>query len=135
LDENDTGPRKYLLVVNAATREKDWDWFLEQKKKFSDVLFEDKTEEIGMMAFQGPATKKILENILRLPDPWRNRLKAGDINGTWVMVSRTGYTGEPLCFEIFVPREKLEFLWQRILLEGEQEGIAPAGLGARTASG
>jgi aminomethyltransferase len=131
LDENDTGPRKYLLVVNVATKEKDWDWFSEQKKKFSDVILDDKTEEIGMMAFQGPATKKILKKILRLPDPWRNRLKTGDIDDTWVIVSRTGYTGEPLCFEVFVPREKLEFLWQKILLEGEKEGIVPAGLGAR----
>jgi aminomethyltransferase len=47
------------------------------------------------------------------------------------MVSRTGYTGEPICFEIFIPREKLEFLWQRIFSEGEKEGIVAAGLGAR----
>ena len=53
------------------------------------------------------------------------------MEGTWVMVSRTGYTGEPICFEIFIPREKLEFLWQMILSEGEKEGIVPAGLGAR----
>ena len=131
LDEDDAGPPKYLLVVNAATREKDWNWLMEQKKRFSDVLLEDKTEEIGMMAFQGPATKKILERILRLPDPWRNRLKVDHIEETWVMVSRTGYTGEPLCFEIFIPKEKLDFLWQKILSDGEKEGIVPAGLGAR----
>ena len=47
------------------------------------------------------------------------------------MVSRTGYTGEPICFEIFISREKLEFLWQKILSEGEKGGIVPAGLGAR----
>jgi aminomethyltransferase len=131
LDEDDAGPRKYLLVVNAATREKDWNWFAEQKKGFPDLTIEDKTEEIGMMAFQGPATKKILKNILMLPDPWRNRLRIGRIEGTWAIVSRTGYTGEPICFEIFIPREKLEFLWQMILTEGEKEGIVPAGLGAR----
>ena len=131
LDEEDSGPRKYLVVINAATREKDWNWFVEQKKKFPDLIMEDKTEEIGMMAFQGPTTKKILEKILKLPDPWRNRLRIGQVEGTWVMVSRTGYTGEPICFEIFIPMEKLEFLWQMILSEGEKEGIVPAGLGAR----
>ena len=47
------------------------------------------------------------------------------------MVSRTGYTGEPLCFEIFTSSKKLEFLWETILSEGEKEGIVPAGLGAR----
>ena len=131
LDEDDSSPRSYLLVVNAATREKDWNWFMEEKKRFSDVIMEDKTEEIGMMALQGPATKKVLEKILKLPEPWRNRLRMGQIEGTWVMVSRTGYTGEPICFEIFIPKERLEFLWQIILSEGEKEGIVPVGLGAR----
>ncbi len=131
LDEDDAGPRSYLLVVNAAPREKDWDWFMEQKRRFRDVLIEDKTEEVGMMAFQGPATKKILEKILKLPDPWRNRLRISQFEGTWAMVSRTGYTGEPVCFELFVPREKLEPLWERILTAGEKEGIVPVGLGAR----
>jgi len=131
LDEDDAGPRSYLLVVNAGPREKDWNWLLEQKRRFSDVILEDKTEEIGMMAFQGPGAKKVLEKILKLPDPWRNRLRVGEIDGTWVMVSRTGYTGEPICFEIFILRDKLEFFWQKILSEGEGEGVVPAGLGAR----
>ena len=131
LDEDDAGPRSYLLVVNAGPREKDWHWLLEQKKRFPDVILEDKTEEIGMMAFQGPGAKKVLEKILKLPDPWRNRLRVEEIDGTWVMVSRTGYTGEPICFEIFILREKLEFFWQKILSEGEGEGVVPAGLGAR----
>ncbi|HVP76429.1 MAG TPA: glycine cleavage system aminomethyltransferase GcvT [Thermodesulfobacteriota bacterium] len=131
LDDEDSGPRSYLLVVNAAPREKDWNWLTEQKKRFGDVVIEDKTEEIGMMAFQGPTAKKVLEKILKLPDPWRNRLRVSQMDGTWVMVSRTGYTGEPICFEIFILKEKLEFLWQRILSEGQNEGIVPAGLGAR----
>ena len=131
LDEDNAGSRKYLLVVNAAPREKDLNWFMEQKKRFSNLIIEDKTEEIGMMALQGPASKKVLEKILKLPDPWRNRLRIGRIEGTWIMVSRTGYTGEPICFEIFIPRGKLEFLWEMILSEGEKEGIVPVGLGAR----
>jgi aminomethyltransferase len=131
LDEDDAGPRSYLLVVNAATREKDWNWLSEQKAGFPDVLLQDQTEEIGMMTLQGPATRNVLGKIMKLPDPWKNRLKIVSLGGTRVIVSRTGYTGEPLCFEIFVPTEKLEPLWQRILSEGEQEGIVPAGLGAR----
>ncbi len=131
LDENDAGPRNYLLVVNAAPREKDWNWFMEQKKRFADVVLEDKTEEIGMMAFQGPAAKRVLEKILKLPEPWRNRLRISEFEGAWGMVSRTGYTGEPICFELFVSRNKLESLWERILAAGEREGIVPVGLGAR----
>ncbi|MFB3884194.1 MAG: glycine cleavage system aminomethyltransferase GcvT [Thermodesulfobacteriota bacterium] len=131
LDEDDSGPREYLLVVNAATREKDWNWLMEQKNGFSNLIVEDKTEEIGMMSFQGPATKRVLEGVLQLPDPWRNRLKIGRIENARVVVSRTGYTGEPLCFEIFIERDKLEYLWETILSKGGKEGIAPAGLGAR----
>ncbi len=131
LDENDMGPRKFLLVVNASTREKDWNWLMEQKSRLSDLIVEDKTEEIGMLAFQGPATKRVLEKILKLPDPWRNRLRISEFEESWAMVSRTGYTGEPICFELFVTREKLESLWERILSLGEKEGIVPVGLGAR----
>ncbi len=131
LDEEDTDSRNYLLVVNAATREKDWNWLTEEKKNFSYVLLEDKTEEIGMISFQGPETKKVLGKILKLPDPWRNRLRILKWDAAWVMISRTGYTGEPLCFEIFIPSEKMESLWQMILSEGKEEGIVPVGLGAR----
>jgi aminomethyltransferase len=131
LDEDDAGPRSYLLVVNAAGRKKDWNWFMEQRKKFPDLILEDRTDEIGMMAFQGPWSKTILGKILKLPDPWRNRLRITRMEGTWVMISRTGYTGEPLGFEIFISGEKVESLWQRILSEGEPQGIVPAGLGAR----
>jgi folate-binding Fe-S cluster repair protein YgfZ len=50
-DEDDSGPGSYLLVVNAANREKDWDWLMEQRKRFPGLIIEDKTDEIGMMAF------------------------------------------------------------------------------------
>jgi aminomethyltransferase len=131
LDADDAGPRSFLLVVNASTREKDWNWFTEQKKGFPDVVIEDKTDEIGMMAFQGPASKKVLEKIFKLPDPWRNRLRISSFEGTWAMVSRTGYTGEPICFELFVTRDKLQTLWEGILSLGGKDGVVPAGLGAR----
>ena len=128
----------YLLVVNAANAGKDWDWFLEQKKQFKGLVIEDKTDEIGMLALQGPHTRRILEKILledhtKLPDPWRNRLKVCELEGehVYVTISRTGYTGEPICFEIFLPNEKVLLIWEKILEVGEEEGIVPVGLGAR----
>jgi aminomethyltransferase len=131
LDKDEGGPREYLLVVNAATKEKDWDWFMEQRRGFPDLRIEDKTDEIGMMTLQGPVTKSVLEKIVPLPDPWRNRLRINQVEGTWVLVSRTGYTGEPVGFELFIPREKSESLWERILAEGAAKGVVTAGLGAR----
>jgi aminomethyltransferase len=128
----------YLLVVNAANKEKDWDWFLNHKKRFKDIIIEDKTDEIAMIALQGPHAKRVLEKILledhtKLPDPWRNRLRVCEIEGehVYVTISRTGYTGEPICFELFLPAEKVGLIWEKILTVGEGEGIVPVGLGAR----
>jgi aminomethyltransferase len=139
LEEGDPSlETNYLLVVNAANKEKVWNWFLDHKRRFKNMVIEDKTDEIGMIALQGPHTKRVLEKILledytKLPDPWRNRLKVCDLEGEQVQVtiSRTGYTGEPICFELFLPAEKLRLIWERILAIGEEEGIVPIGLGAR----
>jgi len=128
----------YLLVVNAANKEKDWDWFLHHKGRYKNVLIDDKTDEIGMIALQGPHARRVLEKILledhtKLPDPWRNRLRVCQLEGEHVLItiSRTGYTGEPICFELFLPAEKLRLIWEKILNTGEEEGIVPVGLGAR----
>jgi aminomethyltransferase len=139
LDEgNLPSESRYLLVVNAANKEKDWDWFMEHKKRFKGFVIEDKSDEMGMIALQGPVTKEVLEKILveghtKLPDPWRNRLRVCEIEGVRVMVtiSRTGYTGEPLCFELFLKRENMGMLWEKILSVGGKKGIVPVGLGAR----
>jgi aminomethyltransferase len=128
----------YLLVVNAANTEKDWDWFLAQKNRFKNLMIENKTDEIGMLALQGPHTKRVMEKILledysKLPDPWRNRLKVCELEGQQVSItiSRTGYTGEPICFELFLPADKTVLIWEKILEIGETEGMIPVGLGAR----
>ncbi|HSB04061.1 MAG TPA: glycine cleavage system aminomethyltransferase GcvT [Thermodesulfobacteriota bacterium] len=139
LDEgNLPSESRYLLVVNAANKDKDWDWLTDQKKRFKEVVFEDKSEEIGMIAFQGPLSKGILEKILieghtTLPDPWRNRLRVSEVEGVRlaITISRTGYTGEPICFELFLHAEKMRMVWEKILLTGEKDGIVPVGLGAR----
>ena len=139
LDEgNLIAQSRYLLVVNAANKEKDWNWFMDQKKRFKDLIIEDQSEEMSMIALQGPMTKEVLEKILVeghsiLPDPWRNRLRVCEIEGEHVTVtiSRTGYTGEPICFELFSQSEKMRMIWERILAVGGPKGIVPVGLGAR----
>ncbi|OGP93499.1 MAG: glycine cleavage system protein T [Deltaproteobacteria bacterium RBG_16_48_10] len=129
---------RYLLVVNAANKDKDWEWLIHHKKRFKNFTLEDKSEEIGMMALQGPLSKGILEKILikdhtTLPDPWRNRLRVSEVEGIRIAItiSRTGYTGEPICFELFVHAEKMRMVWEKILATGEKDGIVPVGLGAR----
>jgi len=139
LEEGDPSlETNYLLVVNAANKEKAWNWFLDHKRGFKNMVIEDKTDDIGMIALQGPHAKRVLEKILledytKLPDPWRNRLKVCELEGehVHVTISRTGYTGEPICFELFLPGKKLKLIWEKILTVGEDEGIVPVGLGAR----
>lgn len=125
----------FILVVNASNTERDWEWLQGQIGKSPKAHIEDKTDELSMLALQGPHTKKALEDIFHditeLPEVGRNNLSIVKFEGQRVILSRTGYTGEPLCFELFVPREKTQALWERILEVGERYHILPVGLGAR----
>jgi len=121
---------EYLLVVNAANRKKDWAHFRLLLKEFDDIELNDRTEEIVMLAVQGPMSRKLLEEIIQsgsFPEPIRNSVSIVSISGARVMVARTGYTGEPLCFEIFANREDGLMLWDLFL----DKGATPVGLGAR----
>jgi len=121
---------EYLLVVNGANRIKDWNDLQPFLKEFKDVDMSDQTKEIAMMAFQGPNSRHIMEEIVEsghLPEPMRNTVSVVTINGARVKVARTGYTGEPICFELFANREDGPMLWDLIL----SKGAVPVGLGAR----
>ena len=128
--------REYLLVVNAANAGKDWNWLQEIRKKYPHTILEDSTEKIAMLSLQGPRSKAILECLLYpahsyLPDPGRNHLRRGTIEGVSIDIARTGYTGEALGFELFFPAEKAQLIWERILAAGKDDGLVPVGLGAR----
>jgi aminomethyltransferase len=97
---------------------------------------EDHTAAIAMLSLQGPLSKSLLESILqgtgtRLPDPGKNNERKVLIEGTPVELGRTGYTGEPLGFEIFFPADRAVAIWEKILQQGSSQGIVPVGLGAR----
>jgi aminomethyltransferase len=121
---------EWLLVVNAANRGKDWAHFQSLIGAFHDVQLMDRSEEISMISLQGPRSRAIIEGLLErpdLPEPRRNALGSGVIKGRKVLIARTGYTGEPLCFELFVPSGDAVAIWD--LLCGA--GASPVGLGAR----
>ncbi len=121
---------EYLLVVNAANREKDWNHLQSVLGDFDDVELVDHTEDIAMLALQGPKSRDLLEEIIEvgpLPEPTRNAVSIVSISGVKVKVPRTGYTGEPLCFELFANREDGLMLWDLIVAKG----ATPIGLGAR----
>jgi len=121
---------EYLLVVNAANRQKDWYHLQAVRAAFGQVEMTDESHDVAMLSVQGPLSKQILAAVLEsgsLPEPRRNALSIVTISGHRVLVARTGYTGEPLCFEMFLPREAAEAVWDLLL----SRGAAPVGLGAR----
>jgi len=129
-------PGEYLLVVNASNRHKDWDHFREPLSRFPDVEMSDETGEIAMVALQGKTSREILGGLLergRLPEPLRNELSLATLrlpdDGRHVeaRIARTGYTGEPVAFEVFTSAHDGPALWDALT----GAGAVPVGLGAR----
>jgi aminomethyltransferase len=121
---------EYLLVVNAANRETVWKHLQQALPGSEQVDLRDQTEALIMLSLQGPLSKTILQGVLdsgRLPEPIRNYISPARIRGADVFIARTGYTGEPVCFELFVERRHALMLWDLLLARG----AAPIGLGAR----
>lgn len=122
----------FFLVINAANIEKDIDWMLSNKGSF-DVDIKNISSSIIQLAIQGPKAQKILQKLtntdlreIKFFFCKRNVL----VSEKECMVSRTGYTGED-GFEIYTGTENAEYLWDKILETGREEGIKPVGLGAR----
>ncbi|MEE4217639.1 MAG: glycine cleavage system aminomethyltransferase GcvT [Xanthomonadales bacterium] len=120
---------EYLLVVNAANREKDWNHLETVRKDFPESAMVDRTFEIAMLSLQGPGAREVMEAVTssNLPDPMRNELGIIDIGGASVLVARTGYTGEPICFELFIERDDAVGVFNLLTANGAK----PIGLGAR----
>jgi len=121
---------EYMLVVNASNRLKDWEHFQKHLSEFNGVALTDRSDEIAMIAVQGPSSRMILKKLIqsgRLPEPSRNAVSIATINGSAVKIARTGYTGEPLGFELFIENDEASQLWDQLVAKG----ATPAGLGAR----
>lgn len=120
----------YLLVVNAANRQRDWAHFESEARAFGAVHMEDVSSDLAMLSLQGPKAKDIVTALLEqgmLPEPMRNRLGTIFLAGVPVKIARTGYSGEPLCFELFMESRLAPDLWRRFV----EQGAVPVGLGAR----
>ena len=130
-------PEKFLMVYNAANREKDYQWLIQNAKTFN-VKVEDISDNIAMFAVQGPNAQPTLQKIATADLSKIERFKCGwtRLAGIDGFVSRTGYTGED-GFEVFVwntplaQPENAVKAWNAILKAGEEFGIEPCGLGAR----
>ncbi|GIX07095.1 MAG: aminomethyltransferase [Candidatus Poribacteria bacterium] len=123
-------PERYLLIVNAATREKDVAWI--RQHLWGDTSLCDRTEETILLAVQGPRSREVLEPLLsrRLAPAKPFHFASDEIAGIPVIVSRTGYTGE-LGYEVLGPAEQAIPLWRTLLKAVQEAEGLPAGLGAR----
>jgi aminomethyltransferase len=125
------GENSYMLVVNASNIEKDWNW-IEEHNSFNASL-DDKSESISLFAVQGPKAALALQVLteIDLANMVYYTFERGTFAGVNdVIVSATGYTGSG-GFEIYVPNNKAEHVWDAIMEAGKEYGIEPIGLAAR----
>ena len=123
--------QKYMVVVNAANIQKDWEWFNKQNTIGADL--EDASERMSLMAVQGPYALSTLEKLTdeNLTEMKPFRFKVGELAGVEdVIISSTGYTGEH-GFELYVDNKDASQIWDAVLEAGKEFGIKPVGLGAR----
>ena len=122
---------KYMLVVNAANIEKDWNWCVKNNTEGAEL--ENASDRISQLAIQGPLALKTLQKLTEIDlntIPYYSFV-TGKIAGVEnVIISNTGYTG---CggFELYFYPENAETIWHDIFKAGEEFGIKPIGLGAR----
>lgn len=120
---------RFLLVVNAANTEKD-------KAHLNKIIgnynctMTDISADWAAIAVQGPKSKElmmVLSGGEAVTEPMKNALNSLMLEGHEAKVAKTGYTGEPLGYEVYVKSEDAEWLWNRLI----ELGAKPAGLGAR----
>jgi len=125
---------EYLLVINAGTREKDFNWVRDNTRQF-DCAVENLSDDFTQIAIQGPKGVDVLQ---KLTDADLSAVKfywvtRGTVCGLKnILIARTGYTAED-GFEIYVPADEATSarVWNEILSAGKEFGIVPCGLGAR----
>lgn len=127
----DYGQEKYLLVVNAANIEKDWNWCVFHNTVGAEL--ENASDCMGQLAVQGPKALPTLQKLtsLDLSEIPYYHFRVGDFAGVpQVIISNTGYTGAG-GFELYFYPEDADRIWNAIFEAGAEFGIKPVGLGAR----
>ena len=123
----------FMLVVNASNIVKDFHWIAAHVKEVKgDAVAVNTSSRYALLALQGPVAKGVLQSLtgVDLSSMKYYWFGTGEVAGVRVTVSRTGYTGED-GFEVFVPPNAAERVWDAILHAGKGAGVIPAGLGAR----
>lgn len=128
------GQEQLLLVVNASTTEKDWDW-IKSHQGDEKVELVNVSADYCQIALQGPDALRILQTLTETPleEIKYYHFREGSVDNVPAIISRTGYTGED-GFEVYAAADRAEQLWNKILdagNHGSPEGVLPCGLAAR----
>lgn len=124
-------PEKYMLVVNAANIEKDWNWCVSHNQAGAEL--ENSSDHIGQLAVQGPKASATLQKLtsVDLSTIPCYTFRTGELAGVKdVIISNTGYTGAGGFELYFYPKDAMT-IWDAVFCAGEEFGIKPIGLGAR----
>ncbi|MEN9229823.1 MAG: glycine cleavage system aminomethyltransferase GcvT [Thermostichus sp. DG02_5_bins_236] len=122
----------WSVIVNAATRQKDWDWLYRHLQGIPGVRLQDDSDTQVLLAVQGPEAELALQPYLQGSLADLGRFQHGQFDGKKgfseeaIFVARTGYTGED-GFEVMLSPEDGIFLWEQLM----QAGVQPCGLGCR----
>jgi aminomethyltransferase len=121
---------RFLLVINAANKEKDLEWMLSHPTE--GAIITDVSDQMTQLAVQGPCAEAIIQTIAdidlgQIGFYWAANCR---INGVQTLISRTGYTGED-GFELYFDAKYASQIWDQIMDAGKSEQIEPIGLGAR----
>jgi aminomethyltransferase len=123
----------YMTVVNASNIDKDFEWFY--MNRFGDVELINASDDYSLLAIQG---KNSIHTLQKLTDTNLSEMKyytftEGKVTGIDAVISRTGYTGEAMGFEVYIKSDKglSEKLWNSVFDAGREYDIKPIGLGAR----
>lgn len=121
----------YFIVVNAANKDKDYQWMLSHQS--GDVTFTDVSDRYAQLALQGPKAMEILKKLAKeecIPHKYYHAVFGAEAGGIPCIISKTGYTGED-GVELYLDSSKAEEMWNLLLETGKEEGLIPCGLGAR----
>ncbi len=122
---------EYMLVVNASNIQKDWEW-LQRHNRF-EARLQDISDGISLFAVQGPYATQAIQRLTMTPlDSMANYtfVVTEFADAPNIIVSATGYTGAG-GYEIYVPNQYAQQVWEQILDSGRYFGMRPIGLGAR----
>lgn len=125
------GPEQYMMVVNAANIDKDWNWVTRHNTMGADV--ENLSDQLSQLAIQGPRALATLQKLtsVNLSELKYYTFAIGEMAGVNdVIISNTGYTGAG-GFELYMKNADAVTIWKAVFEAGEEYGIKPIGLGAR----